>query len=170
MTRLAADGRGLVGVDSGLSAASALRIAWVTWLLLLVAPFCIFLAMIWRVAIMPSAVSHLTGNSWFLGACLYLLVAVPGSFFWRGHVFKAYWTGHTVSPRKYLIGMMSIWLALEIGGIFSLAGCFVENSVLPNLLPALVAFMFFVTLWPSGRAMTTTMGGHEDPAVYEEPR
>jgi hypothetical protein len=66
--------------------------------------------------------------------------------------------------------MMSIWVALEIGGLFALVGCLRSQQLLPDLLPALVAFMFFVTLWPSGRAMTRQTGHLEDPQVYEEPR
>jgi hypothetical protein len=107
---------------------------------------------------------------WFLGASVYLLVVVPASFFWRGHVFKAYWTGQTIGPTTYLYGMLTMWAALEFGGIFSLLGCLVDHALLPNLLPALVAFMFYVTLWPSGRAMVSRMGHHEDAGKYEEAR
>jgi hypothetical protein len=169
MTQFAADGRGVVGSKSSLSVPMALRLAWVSWVIMLVLPFLVFLAMIWQTAIMTHGPA-VGGETWFLAASFYLLLAVPSSFFWRGHVFKAYWTGHTVSPGKYLFGMLSIWLTLEIGGLFSLIGCFVNNSALPCLLPALVAFMFFVTMWPSGRAMVRTVGNHEDAAVYEEPR
>ncbi len=63
-----------------------------------------------------------------------------------------------------------MWGALEFGGIFSLLGCLVDHALLPNLLPALVAFMFYVTLWPSGRAMVSRMGHHEDAGMYEEAR
>jgi hypothetical protein len=38
------------------------------------------------------------------------------------------------------------------------------------MIPALVAFGFFATLWPSGRAMFKTDGDKEDPQLYEEPR
>jgi hypothetical protein len=70
----------------------------------------------------------------------------------------------------YLYGMLTIWAALELGGIFSLLGCFMNHALLPNLLLALVAFMFYVTLWPSGRAMVSRMGHHEDSGKYEAPR
>ena len=111
------------------------------------------------------------GQTWFITASIYLLIVVPVAFFWRGHVFKAYWSGRPVTPHKYVYGMLSVWLALVIGGIYSLIGCYVEHSLLPNLLPALVAFMFYVTLWPSGRAMVRhTVGATDDPEVYEEPR
>ncbi len=66
--------------------------------------------------------------------------------------------------------MISVWMALEIGGLFSLAGCLIYDSLLPDLIPALVAFMFFVTFWPGGRAMTRRVGTSQDPEVYRSPR
>ena len=172
MTPVAADGRGVAGVKKTAltSIATALRFAWISWLVLLVIPFFVSLGMIWQVAIISDRGPIPGGEGWFLAASVYLLLAVPASFFWRGHVFKAYWSGQPVSPGNYLFGMLSIWVALEIGGLFSLIGCYVYNSVLPDLLPALVAFMFYVTLWPSGRAMVHRGGNLEDPQNYEEPR
>jgi hypothetical protein len=114
---------------------------------------------------------HPETRTWFLASSIYLLLAVPASFFWRGHIFKAYWSGKIVPPQKYLFGMLTVWLALEAGGILSLIGCAIDHALLPNLLPALVAFMFYVTLWPSGRAMVRhSVGAAEDPEVYEEAR
>jgi hypothetical protein len=100
----------------------------------------------------------------------YLAVAVPAAFFWRSREFKAYWQGHCVSPNRYLRGMLILWLTIEIGGIMALIGCFVSGSLLPNLLPAMVAFMLFTPFWPSGRAMTNPVGNDDDFEVYEEPR
>lgn len=167
MENLATPG-GVIG--SGLSVRSAIRIAWAVWTILLVVPFLLFLVVLWELVIRDGSALHSGRTGWFLAASLYLLLAVPASFFWRGHVFKAYWSGHTIPPGKYLFGMISMWAALVIGGIFSLSGCFVDHSLLPNLLPALVAFMFYVTLWPSGRAMVRTVGNLEDASMYEEPR
>ena len=155
---------------SVLSARLALRLAWVCWVVLLVIPFLTFLYIVFSLSGAPAARSFIQTDHWFLAASIYLLMAGPLSFFWRGHVWQAYWAGKPVTPGKYLFGMMSIWLALEFGGLLSLVGCIVDHSLLPNLLPALVAFMFFVTLWPSGRAMFKTCGNENDPQVYEEPR
>jgi len=158
------------GTGASLSVRTALRMAWATWVVMLVIPFLLFLGAIWMLGIQTGATVHSNDEHWFLGASAYLLVAVPLSFFWRGHVFKAYWTGKTIPPMTYLYGMLTMWAALEFGGIFSLLGCFVDHALLPNLLPALVAFMFYVTLWPSGRAMVSHMGHHEDAGKYEEAR
>jgi hypothetical protein len=160
----------MAGAGGTISVRTALRLAWATWVVLLVIPFFLFLTVVWRLGIGETVVVATDKQPWFLGASAYLLVAVPLAFFWRGHVFKAYWTGQTIAPRNYLYGMLAIWAALEFGGIFALLGCFVNHSLLPNLLPALVAFMFYVTLWPSGRAMVKHVGHLEDAQHYEEPR
>jgi hypothetical protein len=173
MSQTAANDRVLHPSSSGLTPQTAIRVAWIIWLVFLVVPFFLFLHAVWILSnagsnapvASPDVVTH-----WFLGSMLYLLLVVPISFFTRGRVFKAYWTGHVVTPGKYLSGMTTVWLALEVGGILSLVGCLATGQLLPNVLPALVAFMFFATLWPSGRAMVRTVGHLEDAAVYEEPR
>jgi hypothetical protein len=156
---------------SSMSPATALRVAWVVWIVFLLAPFFLFLHVVWTLnGESAGAASPGHEQKWFLSAVVYLLIAGPVSFFARSGIFKAYWFGKKVSPGKYLSGMLLIWLALEFGGLFSLAGCLVDNELLPNLFPALVAFMFFVTFWPSGRAMVRSTGNQDDAALYEEPR
>lgn len=150
----------------------ALRIAWCTWLAMLAVPFAMFLFAVWQVMDREGLASPQTGlaRGWFYGSMAYLVIVVPLSFFWRSHVFKAYWTGECVSPRNYLNGMIGMWLTIELGGLLALLGCIVTGSLLPNLLPALVAFLLFTPLWPSGHAMTRHCGCVEDPELYEEPR
>jgi len=155
---------------SAMSVAAAIRLAWACWLVLLVLPFFVFLYVLWTLGNSEAPTHSPQGEYWFKAAMLYLLLVVPASFFWRGRVFKAYWSGQPVSPANYLSGMLAVWIALALGGILSLLGCLADKHLLPSLLPALVAFMFFVTLWPSGRAMVGTVGDQHDPAVYEEPR
>lgn len=161
---------GMAGTGGTLSVRIALRLAWVTWAVFLVIPFFLFLSIVWILGMREEVTLPPHRQTWFLGASAYLLVVVPLSFFWRGHMFKAYWSGQLIPPKKYLYGMLSMWAALVFGGIFSLLGCFADRSLLPNLLPALVAFMFYVTLWPSGRAMVKHTGQSEDPGRYQEPR
>jgi hypothetical protein len=157
-------------MNGSLTAASAIRIAWITWLTLLIIPFAVFLYIVWKFSNGETTVRHNEGDIWFLVSALYLLAVVPLSFFWRAHLFKSYDAGHPVHPHKYLFGMMAVWMALEIGGLFSLTGCLIYDSLLPDLIPALVAFMFFVTFWPGGRAMTHHVGTSQDPEVYQTPR
>ena len=92
------------------------------------------------------------------------------NFFWQAHLFRSYYSGNPVHPHNYLFGMLLVWMALEFGGLFSLFGCLVYGSLLPNLLPALVAFMFFVASYPTGRSMTGHSGDSQDPEVYQTPR
>lgn len=159
------------GMSGGtISVRTALKLAWATWVTLLIIPFLVFLAAVWALMNRQAPVVHTGPQTWFLCACAYLLIVVPVSFFWRGRLFKSYWSGQPIEPIKYLYGMLAMWAALEFGGIISLLGCFVDQSLLPNLLPALMAFMFYVTLWPSGKAMVRSVGNAEDASVYEEPR
>ncbi|MGD0138607.1 MAG: hypothetical protein ABSD28_06990 [Tepidisphaeraceae bacterium] len=166
----AAGANSLSAGAGSLSVRTALRLAWATWTILLIVPFLLFLGVVWTLTFHEATRLHPETHRWFLASSGYLLVVVPASFFWRGRIFKSYWSGQPIAPAKYLYGMLATWTALEFGGIISLLGCFVDQSLLPNLLPALLAFMFYATLWPSGRSMVRSVGHAEDAEVYEEPR
>jgi hypothetical protein len=153
-----------------ISVRAAIRLAWVAWFILGVIPFLLFLCVVWTLGIRNAELVRGGHHTWFLISSAYLLIAVPCSFFLRTRLFKEYWAGHTVAPGKYLFGMIAMWMTLELGGILSLLGCFLDHSLLPNLLPAMLAFIFYATLWPSGRSMVYPVGHHEDPQIYEEPR
>lgn len=150
----------------------AFRLAWWSYLVLLVLPFAIFAFVLWR----PTDVGSLpkfapVGNSWFLITMGYIALAVPAALFYRRHLFIDYGRGNVFEPRRYLIGMLTIWLALEVGIIAPIIGCFLTRSFLPGLLPAIVGFVFYISLWPNGKTMTSRHpGGNEDPEFYEEPR
>ena len=109
---------------------------------------------------------------WFIGCVAYVVLIVPASFFLRSRFFRAYWNvGECVSPRNYFLGMVSTWVALEIAGLLSITGCLVTRTFAPCIIPAAVAFMAFVMLWPNGRAMVCRdRGESDDPEKYEEPR
>jgi hypothetical protein len=156
---------------STLTRSQALRLAWCAWLMLLAVPAVMFLAVMWRFIddeTMPR--NPATAQRWFLCTMAYLALAVPASFFLRSREFKSYWSGKCVTPAHYLKGMLSVWITMEIGGLLALTGCLVTESLLPNLLPALVAFILFIPFWPSGRAMTCPVGDQDDAENYAEPR
>lgn len=154
---------------STLTAARALRLAWLCWLGLMVIPFTIILWLIWHLSPGQLTAPPAVSEKWFIGAMGYLALAVPAALFWRGHVFKPYWQGHTVAPWQYLRGMAATWAALAVGGIVSLCGCVATESLAPNIIPALLSLIFFLVLWPGGRAMVRRVGNTDDPALYEEP-
>jgi hypothetical protein len=149
----------------------ALRDAWLAYIFLLMLPFVVLAVVLISHAntATPPRVSH-GMSSWFLGTMAYLAVGVPAALFYRRHLSGAYFRGQVVSPRHYLAGMLTVWLTLEIGMIAPLIGCFVTGSFLPDLLPAILAFMFFVVLCPTGKMMTSHVGSSEDPQIYKEPR
>jgi hypothetical protein len=71
---------------------------------------------------------------------------------------------------KYLLGMLSVWVALNISGLIALLGCLATRTLLPNLLPAILGFGLFCVLWPNGHAMSRPLASEQDGADYEEPR
>ncbi|HEX4123444.1 MAG TPA: hypothetical protein VHY37_01870 [Tepidisphaeraceae bacterium] len=158
-----------VGSGREMSGATALRYSWISYIVLLFVPFLVFIGMIWS-ALNSTAPSNETVSwDWFIGSMAYLALVVPAAIFWRSHVFKSYWKGVPVAPSAYFGGMLTVWIALEVGGILSLVGCMASNSMMPCLIPAAVAFVLFTPLWPSGRAMIDNKGMSDDPEKYAEP-
>src|SRR4051812_38521763 len=116
--------------DGTLTAAAALRAAWATWITLGTVPMFCFLYLVWRLADTETPSAHADdGEMWFVIASIYLLMVVPVAFFWRSRLFATYWSGRPVRPSKYLFGMVSVWTALVLGGMFSLAGCLKYDSL-----------------------------------------
>jgi len=155
---------------SALSAPTALRLAWLCWLAFLIIPFSVVFWLIWHTAADQNPLSRSREERWFVAAMVYLALVAPAAFFWREHVFTSYRAGKTVPPRKYLVGMIGVGLALLTAGLFSLAGCIVVGSLLPNLVPAFFAMLIFLMLCPTGRSMIPSVGNQDDPQMYEEPR
>ena len=149
---------------------SALRAAWWTYLVLLILPF-----MVLTVVMLSHLRSGMTqrpshdGDTWFLLAVAYLVVGIPAALFYRRHLCVAYSRGETVAPRRYLVGMLTVWLTLEVGIILPVVGCYMTESFLPMLFPAIVAFVVFITQSPTGRMMISGVGDSDDPEIYEEP-
>lgn len=100
----------------------------------------------------------------------YLAMGVPLGFWFRTRQFERYYHGEPVDPRRYLLGINVLWLVLMVGGLLSLLSVWVSRSITPNIVPAIVAFIFFVSQWPKGHAMLRPRGDRDDPEIYEEPR
>lgn len=148
----------------------ALWHAWLWWLVLLLLPFFVFIAVLFMWLFFEPTPNETVANVFFVISMLWLLVSVPTAFALRSHCFKAWWEGQTVEPRSYLRGMVTIWMASEIGGLIALIGCLASGSLMPTLVPAAVAFMLFVPFWPSGRALVDAVGTADDDTYFREPR
>lgn len=148
----------------------ALNRAWACYLVLLACPFVVFLSLILYLSRDPNPVLAGEAQTWFVIEMVWMGVAVPASFFVRSRLFKAYWMGGVVTPRNYLAGMLVVWIALETCGLLSLLVCFLTHTLIPNILPALLAFMLFTPFWPSGQAMVSAVGGEDDSEVFRHPR
>ena len=157
--------------DGGLRPSAAFRPAWFWYLALLFIPFLMFVAVFMTLQHREGALPHQSmRNAWFIGSILFLLLAAPIAFAVRSRLFRSYWRGEAVAPRAYLAGMLIVWGTLEIGGLLSLVGCLMSNSMTPCILPAVAAFLFFAPLWPNGSAMARPAGNTDDPEIYAEPR
>jgi len=148
---------------------AALRRAWAWWLALLVIPFVFFLSLLLYLSLGPVK-DPFIARAFFVASVVWLGIAVPISFFIRARYFKDYWAGGLTKPADYLRGSLSVWVTIEIGGLISLIGCFMSNSLTPNVLPAVVAFVLFTPFWPSGEAMTHALGAEDDPEIMRHPR
>jgi len=149
----------------------ALRVAWATWVILLLAPLILLGAVALNLVknAPPRGADAVAADAWFIGVLLFIGVAAPAAFFVRGRIFRQYWAGAPVTPGAYVAGMVVIWATLEVGGVLSLVGCLVTGST-PMLLPSLLALGIFALSWPNGQAMVGHDGNSEDPQRYEEPR
>jgi hypothetical protein len=148
-----------------------LRAAWCAYLGLLILPFVLLAGVVKSRATsgMPLG-STQSMDRWFVLTMAYLMVAFPAALFYRRHLCSAYGQGKVVAPQKYLVGMLTVWLALEVGMIVPIVHCDVTSSFLPCLLPAILAFVFYMTLYPTGEMMTHRTGARADPGIYEVPR
>jgi hypothetical protein len=149
----------------------ALRLAWVSWLVLLIVPMSLFLAAFYVSAHTdPAKPRPESARVWFIFILLFLLVAVPAALFVRGHLFKAYRAGRVVAPLKYLYGEWLIWIPLSIAGILACLASLQARTLLPNLIPGALALAIHMLAWPTGGAMTHPVGRTDDPELYEEAR
>ncbi|MFA9477591.1 hypothetical protein ACERK3_04705 [Phycisphaerales bacterium AB-hyl4] len=148
----------------------ALRLAWIWWTVFLLTPAALFVVVMWSLVFGEGTTRPMLGQVFFLVSLAWLLLATPGAFLLRHHVYRSYWEGRSVDPESYLKGMITIWIAPEVGGIIALVGVLFSGTLLPNLLPAAVAFMLFAPFWPTGRAMVDTVGAADDDEVFRHPR
>jgi hypothetical protein len=157
-------------VDDSLTPDQALRRAWMIWLTLLFIPFFAFMGLIFYLMTGPGPVRSGLAHGFFFASMAWIALATPVGFYLRARLFRAYDRGQPVQPRAYVIGMTLIWLPLEIGGLMAIIGAFVSNSLIPNIIPAMLAFVLFTPFWPSGHAMTRALGDKDDFELYKEPR
>jgi hypothetical protein len=146
-----------------------IRLAWTIYAILLVIPFFPTLWLIWSAGKMQVVVTNPESSAWFVAAMVYIAVVVPLSFFLRERLFSAYWSGQSVVPIKYLIGMTCIWLALDTGALVCAVGSIIYRSPLPFLIPSVMLLMYYFTQWPTGNAMSPAHGDALDAEIYREP-
>lgn len=147
-------------------------LTWAIWIAYLVTPLFVFIGtVLFLMTNEAGAVNKSLGQAWFIGVMIWIAVAIPLAFYARSKLyFYPYWAGKTVSPRQYLRGMLLVWTVIELAGILSLIGCLLTGELIPNLIPALLGFVVFITQWPNATAMTEVTGNQDDPSVFQHPR
>ena len=140
--------------------------------LLLLIPLFLFLGTIVYLlgSTAPTARPEL-GQAWFLTMMVAIAAGVPLAFYVRGKAFfYGFWSGRTVTPHQYIYGSLVVWTVIEAIGILSLVGCLVSGDLAPNLVPALIAFVVFVTQWPNATALYKNTGNRDDSSEFVHPR
>lgn len=156
---------------SEMSSSQSLKTAWFLWILLAAMPLPFFIAVLMQQLNQEvTAAQNPVVYKWFIGTLIFTAIAVPAGFFLQQRFFRSYWKGQPVAPLKYLLGMLSVWVALNVCGLIALSGCLATRTLLPNLLPAVLIFGLFCVLWPNGHAMSRPLVSEQDAADYEEPR
>ncbi len=85
-----------------------------------------------------------------MGMCF---ATIPLGLFIRGQVFKAGWVGDVVKPANYLQGCLVAWAMCEGTAVFSLVICLLSRTFVPYAIPAVIASVVLLALWPNGRAL-----------------
>lgn len=146
-------------------------LTWAIWIAYLITPFFVLLGSVLFLMAQQSVVHKGMGETWFITMMIWIGAGIPMAFYIRSKLyFRSYWEGKPVSPRQYLRGMLLVWTVIELAGILSLVGCIVSGELIPNLIPALLAFVVFITQWPNASAMTEVTGNKDDPSVFQHPR
>jgi len=171
MAEVESQGEGPVSATDGgtLTVGAALRRAWLWWVGLLLAPFVVFLAVLFILMGTDGTPRPGVANVFFMVSLLWLAVTVPLAFALRSYCFRAFWEGRPVEPSSYVRGMVTVWLSMEIGGLLALIGCLASFTLMPCMLPAAVAFMLFTPFWPHGNAMEAPEPPTDDEQLYHEP-
>jgi hypothetical protein len=172
MTNVNPTSSGRRAAAAKLTPRAALRVAWISWLVLLAVPFVIF-QWAFRAAMFAPAeqVRPDVADFFFWPVVLYVAIGVPAALFWRSRLLRPYWRGHAVPPRAYLVGMGTLWACLSFAGVLAGVACLLAKTLSPNVAPGAVALVLFLTLWPHGHPMVhPALGQTDDAEVYEEPR
>lgn len=132
---------------------TALRRAWVSYVLLSATPAALLLAAV--LAVPESEAAPRLGVSYaFFGLSVgWMVLTLPLAFWLRGYVFRAGWQGQRVDAESYLRGLMTMWTAAATGATVAAVGCLAGNSLLPCLFPAGFALVLMLLLTPSGRGV-----------------
>ena len=150
---------------------SALRAAWLTYFVFMMLPpvaFAIALLVRMNRIAPPRNPGGVMNWLWLIVA--YLAIGFPAALFIRRRLCIAYNRGDIVAPRNYYVGMLTVWLSLEIGMFLPIVGYCETGVLLPTIALSLVPLIFLITLWPTGDMLVSHSGDSDDAEIYKNPR
>jgi|GEM_PF-750338 len=150
----------------------AYAVAWGIWFTFLVTPLFFFLGtLIYLLAWPGRETNYELGQTWFIIMMVMIAAGVPFFFYLRSRLhFYGYRSGRSATPRQYIMGMTLVWSWLVLIGMLSILGCIATGDIGPNIIPALLAFIVFITQWPNASALVNRTGHLDDPSLYLHPR
>jgi hypothetical protein len=95
---------------------------------------------------------------------VYLLVALPVALLIRSYLFRSFWQGRSVAPRVYYVGVFIPWGVVAIAGLVAELVCIATATLIPNILPALLALFIYLMLWPTGAVMQPRGQSNDAPS------
>jgi hypothetical protein len=149
---------------------AAYRWAWRIWVALPIVPSFLAVYAIWTITRAATPGDDALARAWCVGTLVYLALAIPAAFFWRGHLFRGYATGDAVPPGNYLLGMSAVWFSMASIGLLTALGCLVSKTLVPNLVIGVIVLLVYWTIWPTGEALARRTGSPDDPEKSQEPR
>lgn len=149
--------------------AEARSVSLMIWGGFLVLQFNLAAIAIWAVVISQRPHTPVAEQWGFPFICVFGMIIIPLSFYFRQRIFTAYWHGHLVEPWDFIKGMTLPWAAVTATGALAILGCLVANTLMPNVIIAATMGVLTVILYPTGDVMDHPVGMIEDPSIFEHP-
>ena len=141
------------------------ELAWTTWVILLATPFVVLpFALHMTPSASGSGPKPELAEKWFLVVMVYLLVALPVALLIRSYLFRSFWQGRSVVPRVYYVGVFIPWAVVAVAGLVAELVCIATATLVPNILPALLALFIYLMLWPTGAVMQPRRQSNDAPS------
>lgn len=154
-----------------LDAQSALRRAWVWYIACLAVPFVMIVChAAGKVIDAQPFISEQVSRIGFVATLFWIGLSGAAGFLGQEYYFASYYKGQPVTPKEYLKGKVITWLCLMSGAVIAAVFMWLSQEAFPHIFAAIIAFVFTITQYPQGDAMTLTTGNLDRSQLYQTPR